>query len=245
MNVVVIIPCYNEENRLPKAELLDYFSKVNPLAQLVLVNDGSSDQTAAVIEDCAAQLDRIHALQLQNNVGKGEAIRAGLKWADSQLTFDYAIYLDADLAAPLSTADLLLKRAAEHHSPAIVVGSRVKLHGSTRIVRSAWRHYVGRIIATMISEMLVLDIYDTQCGAKAVRRDMIGELCEEEFISRWFFDLELFLRYRSRYSDFEQQIIETPIQEWEEKGGSHLKFSDGLLTPFRLLKLRQHYSGAF
>ncbi len=246
MQTVIIIPAYNEEERMPLHDIKSFVNESDDSIRIVLVDDGSKDATRAVIEKLAAEYPgRIMALSLAKNGGKAEAIRQGMLYAISNLDFDYACYLDADLSAPLHTAGDLVSEARKYNSPALVFGSRVDLHGSTRIIRNPKRHWVGRIVATMISEILKIPVYDTQCGAKLVARDYIELLYRAPFYSRWFFDVEMILRLRASSIDMSKQLIEVPIRQWEEKGGSHLSFLDGISIPFKLFELKRKYKSSF
>jgi hypothetical protein len=97
----------------------------------------------------------------------------------------------------------------------------------------------------MISEILKIPVYDTQCGAKLVGRDYIELLYRAPFYSRWFFDVEMILRLRASSVEMSKQLIETPLRQWEEKGGSHLSFLDGISIPFKLLELKRKYKSSF
>ena len=94
-----------------------------------------------------------------------------------------------------------------------------------------------------MSYLLKLNIYDTQCGAKFFRTEIATDLFESEFISKWFFDIELFLRMRKEIGKelFTKSLKEIPLRNWEEKGESKLKLGDFLTTPFELGRIRKKY----
>lgn len=242
--MVLVVPCYNEAGRLPVPRISDTL-QANPWMSLVLVDDGSGDGTSDVLKRLAASLpERIAVLVLERNGGKGEAVRQGmLKAVALHPDAQYAGFFDADLATPLEEAVHLLEGAQGAH-PALIMGSRVNLMGTTRITRSAKRHYIGRLFATLVSEMLKLPVYDSQCGAKLVRMDRVQQLFQEPFITRWLFDVELIWRMvnlvgRERAH---AEIAEVPVRIWHEQGGSKVKWMDGLRVPFQLWRIRKHYS---
>lgn len=243
--VPLVIPCFNESKRLPVQDLLTALRE-QPDLHLLFVDDGSTDATGTLVQRLLNAFPRrARILVLPNNRGKAEAVRAGVLrartfWPDSA----YIGFFDADLATPLDEARRLLLTLAPRR-PAMIIGSRVNLFGTTRIERNNFRHYVGRLSATMVSMSLGLGVYDTQCGAKLFRTDMIPALFDQPFMSRWLFDVELIWRLlievgRERATE---EMAEVPVSQWEERGGSKVRFSDGLRVPLELWRIRQAYSG--
>ena len=102
-------------------------------------------------------------------------------------------YWDADLATPLSTIIEFIEKFQSSRALVAVCGSRILRLGAS-IHRSVFRHYFGRVFATVASNILNISVYDTQCGAKLFRTEHAGLIFSEHFISRWFFDVELFAR---------------------------------------------------
>ena len=242
--VCTIIPVYNEGKRL-QPQLFLNFLELNPSQSIVFVNDGSSDTSQEVIDALIRQnLAQIHTVILEKNSGKAEAVRQGILYSIAQNTFDYVGYLDADLACPLSQIDHICSEFDKSTHVMMAFGSRVKLFGR-RISRNLSRHYLGRIFATYVSILFRLSIYDTQCGAKYFRQtDFIKDIFRDTFVSRWFFDIEIIIRYRNVLGKklFETSIIEVPLKEWEEKGESKLQFKDYFLTPYSLHQIKKKYS---
>lgn len=238
---LIIIPCYNEASRLSVEEYESFFQKEeNKSIQFLFVNDGSTDNTIELLEKLEQKYLNVETLDLEKNGGKAEAIRqAMMKSANSN--YQYIGYFDADLATPLAEIHELIRYAIQKESPYLVMGSRVKLLGSTNIQRKIGRHYIGRVFATVVSNMLKLPIYDTQCGAKLIRRDLIDLIFKEPFLSKWLFDVELFFRLRKHKTDFETKLVEVPLRQWEDKDGSKISTSYFLKAPFDLLKIYLHY----
>jgi len=238
--LLIVIPCFNEAKRLPINEFNDFIkNKEMEFIHFLFVNDGSSDETLEVINNLSKEHRQVEVLDLKHNVGKAEAIRQGVLHS-MELNFDYIGYFDADLAAPLSEVDTLLQ--AIKFNPYMILGARVKLLGSTIIKRKLARHYIGRVFATIVSNMLKLPIYDTQCGAKLIRNDVAQTIFEKSFISKWLFDVELLFRIKNNYKDFENKIVEVPLKQWEDKSGSKIKLSYYFQAPIDLLRIYFRYN---
>lgn len=236
----IVVPCFNEARRLD-VPAFAAFVGAETAVTLCLVDDGSTDGTAARLEAVRAEApDRVQVVVLERNVGKAEAVRRGLVHL-LEAGCQRVGYLDADLAAPLD-AMLLLDRVLDAHpGVALVLGARVKLMG-WRIRRSERRHYLGRVFATFASLALGLPVYDTQCGAKLLRADAgMRELLDRPFLSRWLFDVELIARVRDRYGA--AAIREMPLPQWEDPGGSSVRFRDFLRAPWELWRIRRRYGG--
>src|SRR5947209_3489261 len=166
--VCVIIPCYNEAHRLDIERISSWVSCSRD-THLLFVNDGSTDNTLEVLKQLRARYrDRISVLSCQPNRGKAEAVRAGVLHAIDDFKPAVVGYWDADLATPLDAIDRFLEVLASRYETEMVFGSRVKLLGRY-VERRPIRHYLGRIFATAVSNVLHLAIYDTQCGAKLFR----------------------------------------------------------------------------
>ena len=234
--LALIIPAWNEANRLQDRAFLDFVARQD-VVDLRFVDDGSTDATPKRLEEMRIQSpDRIVVQRLAQNVGKGEAVRLGLRTA---LDDGYPLvgYLDADLAAPLDTALLLHETLLADPALAMVLGSRIKLLG-WRIRRSERRHYLGRIFATCASLTLGLAVYDTQCGAKALRAGSATDAAvAAPFLSRWLFDVELLARLR----DAGAAMREVPLPVWEDPGGSSVRAGDFLRAPVELWRIRKRY----
>jgi len=209
--VCLVIPCHDEARRLE----LDRFTAGPDFCRYLFVNDGSRDGTAALIRSRLGP--RLSLLDLPRNVGKAEAVRAGMLHALRTPPLEAASwfgYWDADLATPLAEVEAFL-RFAEFTGERVeaVWGSRVFRLGS-RIRRSYTRHLIGRLVATAARLLLGLESYDSQCGAKLFRREVVGAAFAEPFVSRWLFDMELLFRLADR------RIVEYPLRQWTAVPGS-------------------------
>lgn len=233
----VVVPCYNEAARLDATRLLELLA--DPGWSLVLVNDGSTDSTAALLRGLAdAHPGRVQQLDLDQNRGKAEAVRQGLLRA-LESGADRVAYLDADLATPPSE---LRRVVAALEAPGVFValGARVALLGS-HIERKPTRHYLGRIFASGASLALRLPVYDTQCGAKAFRTGPhLARALAAPFRSRWIFDVELISRLVGGAEGLKLEpanFVEIPLLEWRDVRGSKLRPSGMLRAGIDLAAL--------
>ena len=221
--LTVVVPCYNEAERLDSAPLLA-FARGNPDLSLIFVDDGSTDATAQSLAAIAAGGDgRIEVLTLRPNAGKAEAVRQGMRAALAQGA-QIVGYLDADLSTPLTEISRL-REALGRPGVEVAIGARVALLGSD-IQRSAVRHYLGRVFATAASLILKAPVYDTQCGAKLFRATpALAAALQDPFISRWAFDVELLGRLLAGGATRPlplSAIVEVPLAIWRDVKGSKL-----------------------
>ena len=223
----IVIPCYNEAERLDVEAFHRYASAARDL-RFLMVDDGSTDRTACVLESLRESApEHFSVLSLERNSGKAEAVRCGLVEA-FRSRVGYAGFWDADLATPLETIDEFREILDNRPDLEVVFGSRVNLLGRS-VRRNLARHYVGRVFATAVSAVLRLPIYDTQCGAKMFRAsDDIAAIFADPFLSRWIFDVEIIARiHRSRRGKDAPQVreilYEHPLMSWYDVEGSKLK----------------------
>lgn len=246
---VIIIPCYNEEHRLQEAPILSLLA--GPGVRLLLVDDGSSDNTAARLRAVQANApQRIEVLCLPANRGKAEAVRAGLLQA-AAAGAELAGFADADLSTPPEEILRLIEIIREAPEVSAVLGSRVAVLGAD-IRRKHARHYLGRVFATFASLILQAPVYDTQCGAKVFRcTPAFQDALAHPFRSRWAFDVELLGRLMVRAGDYRRAgIIEMPLRRWEDVSGSKMRPTHMLKAgvdlagiALELARLRREHAG--
>ena len=241
----IVVPCYNEEERLDAAELLRLAESVD----VWLVDDGSRDRTRERIESIAAgSAGRITVFANQRNLGKAETVRRHLL-EGCERNAPAVGFLDADLATPvdemLAMVSLLDSTTAE-----AITGARVGLSGRD-IRRSAARHYFGRVFSTIASMALARRYYDTQCGAKVFRNTAaLRSAIAQPFLSRWAFDVELLGRLIAGSPDAapvaSESLVEYPLHTWHDIAGSKLSMMAAWKTALELfviwrdLRARRH-----
>ena len=229
-DLALVVPCYNEATRLDPAAFL-HFLTTHPGVRLVMVDDGSVDGTGEMLGRMReAAPAAINVIRHPSNLGKGEAVRAGIVAAIAE---NPAIvgFLDADLSTPLRAIDDFLALLRIRPDVDFVLGSRVLLMGRD-VKRKAVRHYLGRVFATAVSLALDLPVYDTQCGAKMLRVNAATvTLFATPFRSRWIFDVELIARYlRLPVAPGEaprrDRLYELVLPVWHDTPGSKLRWYD-------------------
>lgn len=242
-NVVFIIPCYNEAGRIDIKKYSESLHN-NPQVQILFVNDGSSDNTISSLKSLEEKFPtRIDILDLKKNVGKAEAVRAGMQFQFNKkdTNIPYIGYLDADLATSLEEGIILSKYLTENKQLKFAFGSRISKVGS-KIVRKSHRHLIGRFIATLISIILNLSVYDTQCGAKVFTMDLAEYVFDKPFISKWLFDVEIFARILTDNQKFgEENMIEIPLNEWIDQDGSKVQMTYVFKMFIDLYNIRASY----
>ncbi|MEX2206287.1 MAG: glycosyltransferase [Myxococcota bacterium] len=244
---LVVVPCYNEARRLDLAAFRSFVAS-EPAIGFLFVNDGSSDETLARLHELeAVRRESFSVLDLPRNGGKAEAVRAGLGVAFKS-NARYVGYWDADLATPLDEIARFIDVLERLPGIEIVFGARVQLLGRS-VRRSPARHYLGRIFATAVSQVLRLPIYDTQCGAKLMRRTpQLGAIFETPFAVNWTFDVELLARLiRSRRSPelppAREVVYELPLERWHDVAGSKVRPVDFFVAFFEIARIWYRYRG--
>ena len=192
-DIGIVVPCYNEMNRIQLSEFSQFLIS-NDFIFFCFVNDGSTDGTQKILADFVnLNPERSQLINLSKNQGKAEAVRQGINTLLKSSKFQLVGYWDADLAAPLTEIRGFIHKFKSNNELKAVCGSRILRLGSS-IRRSVFRHYFGRIFATVVSNMLKIPVYDTQCGAKIFLAEFAEYIFSEKFLSHWIFRVELFAR---------------------------------------------------
>lgn len=241
-SAAIVVPCYNEARRFS----VDEFVRASEASQDIdfcFVDDGSSDKTIDLLNAVRqGRNDRVFVLQLPTNQGKAGAVRSGILHMLAQHEYGVVGYWDADVSTPLSELPRLLDVISGDEKYVMLSGCRVRRLGA-QIHRHWYRHYLGRVFATVVSLMLKLPTYDTQCGAKLFRSRYATSIFEKPFVSRWFFDVELFCRIEQILgrSAAAERILEAPLEAWMERSGSKLRARDYVRVPIDLQRIRAAY----
>ncbi len=241
--LAIVVPCYNEYDRLP-ISAFEIFLKNTPDVSICFVNDCSTDNT----------LERLHSLQQlfpkriivlshQQNEGKAASVRTGILYCHQNCKADYFSYLDADLATSLEECYSYIDYLKA--SKSFVFASRILKIGST-VERKFFRFFFGRIIATVISNILDIKVYDTQCGCKLFKNELSKVLFERPFISKWLFDVELFSRMLSAFGKEAalEKMEEIPVKKWIDRGDSKVKMSYAFRLWYDLYLIRKKHKSS-
>lgn len=217
----LVVPCFNEAHRWDRAYWADMLQV--PDVEWLFVDDGSSDGTREQAE-ALGEVGKATVLSLQPNGGKGEAIRRGWQHALDSGAYAAIGFMDADGAFNRADVEALVsdyRERVESGTFDAVWSSRVALSGRN-IQRHAWRHYVGRAVATGLSVGEVSIPYDTQSGLKLFRADeAFARTLATPFATRWLFEIELMARYRAA-NKRPMAIWEMPLAYWVDVAGSKM-----------------------
>lgn len=241
--VGVVIPCYNEEERLLSDEFINYIDK-NSGYHLCFVNDGSKDKTLHILKELQnGREDFITVYNYEKNGGKAEAVRLGMLHMAKKEDLDYIGFLDADLSTDLADFDDLVK-TIEHSEFKIVSGSRISRMGAN-ITKESARKIISLTINFIIRKILKMDFKDTQCGAKIFHKDVIAVAFGKKFVTQWIFDVEIFKRM-SIYFGLKQakaMLCEQPLKRWVHADGSKLSMKDSIKIIGQLAQIAWVYRG--
>lgn len=243
--VGVVIPCYNEEERLLSSEFLNFINK-NTGYHLCFVNDGSKDNTLKVLHEIQkGRKEFITVYNCEKNGGKAEAVRLGMLHMASKKGLDYIGFLDADLSTDLADFDDLVK-TIETTDFKIVSGSRISRMGAN-ITKESARKVISLTINFIIRKILSMDFKDTQCGAKIFHKDVIDIAFGKKFVTRWIFDVEIFMRISRFYSlkKAKSMLCEQPLKRWIHADGSKLSMKDSFKIMGQLAQIAWVYRTGF
>jgi dolichyl-phosphate beta-glucosyltransferase len=199
----IIIPSFNEELRLPVtlAQISAYLRASSRETEVIVVDDGSSDRTAAIAESFRSEIHRLRVVANGRNRGKGYSVKHGMLEARGRIV----LFTDADLSAPIDEADKLIAALADHD---VAIGSRALNRNLISVRQSVFREYAGMIFNLIVRAILRLPFVDTQCGFKAFRRDRCRVIFEQQRIERFGFDPELL--YLARHHGL--TAVEIPVR---------------------------------
>jgi dolichyl-phosphate beta-glucosyltransferase len=242
-DVCLVIPCFNERNRLPQQRILESVQRCAGLS-ICFVDDGSTDGTLAILSALKAKAPaNIDVISLARNCGKAEAVRQGMLHVTRSNRVAMIGFWDADLSTPLKDLNSLVSVLTSNRACVLAMGSRVQRLGSC-IDRRLWRHVTGRILATFASLISQLPMYDSQCGAKLFRRHAAAIVFRDPFVTHWLFDVEILVRLRNRYglNTVLEAVVEVPLKTWVDAGASKRRVKDLLAVPVDLLKIHLRYN---
>lgn len=235
--VTIVIPCYNEAYRLP-GFLNDLCREFQALSHidLLIVDDGSEAEHFRAIEQCVGTMRSTYGVPIELvrqpvNGGKGAALATGFERAHT----DIVGFIDADGSISASECRRLVEFFLRAPSDlGGMIGSRVKMLGR-RVERKLSRHLVGRVFATILSNLFDLEVYDSQCGCKFFRRSQVLPLLPHVDSRQWLWDTQLLVLCLT----CGVTIVEEPIS-WKETPGSKVSvLSDSVMMFLGLLKFKR------
>lgn len=229
----IVIPAYNEAERLPVflPAVIEYAQRYSPPAEIVVVDDGSADETSYYVRNLTNQFPFIRLLVQPVNKGKGAAVRRGMLEARGS----YILFADADGATPIGEASKLLEEAKKGGD--VVIASRQLVDSESS--RSLFRGLLGAVFYRLTNLLAVPGIADTQCGFKlmprAIARDLFAMLKEDG----WAFDVELLYLSQKRGLT----IVEVPVTWTAIEGSKVHPVRDAVRMFWALMRIRKQWKG--
>ncbi|MDP2917941.1 MAG: glycosyltransferase family 2 protein [bacterium] len=223
----VVIPAYNEEKRIAVTlrDVADYLGKQNFKSEIILMDDGSGDQTVKVARDL--NIPSLRVVDNPENHGKGYVVRQGMLEAQGA----YRLFMDADNSTRISEMEKFWPYLKDGFD--VAIGS-IELAGSTIKERSAWyRRGLGRMAKIIIRLILIWEIHDTQRGFKCFTAASAAKIFPKQTIERWGFDMEIL--QIAKKQGF--KIKELPVF-WENPAGSKVTLGAYVSTFRELLKIK-------
>ena len=239
----IIIPCYNESSRLDLKSFIEY-AENNKHNILCFVNDGSSDTTRETLAKIKSlEHENVHIYNLTKNSGKAKAVQQGALYLYNETSVKTIGFIDADLSTDFQDYADLLWAMKTNKNLKVIYGSRAAT-GENEIKRDGIRSIISAVIRLIIFCITRLKIQDTQCGAKVFERALIPTLFNEEFKTRWLFDVEILLRLKKEVTikRFRHIFLEKPLTRWVHMDGSKLGMKDALSIPASLIKIGLIYN---
>lgn len=228
----IILPAYNESERLTTSlpKVLEYVRQRDLTAEIIVVNDGSKDDTGEIVRQFAVADPIIRLVENPGNRGKGYSVRNGVLHARG----DMILFSDTDLSSPIYEADKLF--AALANGADIAIGSRWLQRELQTERQPLLRQLYGRLFNLGLRIVLGLSFRDTQCGFKAFTREAAQVIFPRQRIERWGFDPEiLFLANK-----FNLRTVEVPV-EWAHDHRSKINpLRDGMRMAQEVVKVRMN-----
>lgn len=228
--LTVIVPAYNEGPRLGSSlrEIGEYLRGADIDYELLVVNDGSTDGTAALLATLRQTEPRLRAICHEINRGKGHAVRSGVAAARGR----YVMFIDADLTIPIQIATAMVGALEGGYDMA--VASRWHPGSGYAVQPPLYRRVLGRAFRWCVRALIVSDVRDTQCGCKAYRREVARDLFGRQRLDHFSFDAEVvFLAARAGY-----RIKELPATLRHHEGSTVRPWRDMPLMLRDLLRIR-------
>ena len=224
VSISVVVPAFNEERRLPPTliDIIDFFERKGTPYEVIVVDDGSRDNTAEVVRKFERVRPEVRLIQLPKNQGKGHAVRLGVLNSRGLRI----LFVDADGATPIAEMERL--QAALDSGSDVAIGSRALASTDTKVATSLHRKVLGRVFNRCVNIILLPSIADTQCGFKMFSRKAALFLFRKQTSDRFSFDVELLFLARKAGL----RVAEVPIN-WTNVPGSKVNLVVDALLMFR------------
>jgi glycosyltransferase involved in cell wall biosynthesis len=230
----IVIPAYNEQNRLPQTlrQVLDWLASGNfSFREVIVVDDGSRDETARMVEEYARENPWVRLLRNPGNRGKGYAVRHGMLEAKGE----WILYTDADLSSPIGEIGKLCKAAREQKA-GVAIGSRAVDRKLVEVHQPALRELSGRCFNFVMRLVTGLPFRDTQCGFKLYQADAARQIFPQQKQDGFSFDVEDLLIAKK----LGVPVVEVPVR-WANVEGTKVRLSQGMMSFLDLVKIRMDH----
>jgi dolichyl-phosphate beta-glucosyltransferase len=229
----IIVPAFNEAKRIEKTlRIIDAFRSAQKIdAELIVVDDGSTDGTAALVRELAGQITHLQIVAAQKNEGKGNAVKLGVRASRGRRV----LFTDADNSTPIAEL-LTLRKALDENNSDIAIGSRYLKSSRVQIKQTPFRILIGRIGNFLIQSFIINGIQDSQCGFKLFKGDVARDIFANTRVKRWGFDIEVLAIADLR----DYKITEVPVS-WYDAPNSRLRpVRDALNTFAELVYIKSN-----
>ena len=228
LNISIVIPAYNEEDRINKTlnKIINYFNKNKYNYEIIVVDDGSTDNTVNVVK--TIKNTKIIILQNNNNEGKGYSVRKGILKAKYPLV----LFSDSDLATPIEELKKFIGYISNGYD--IVIASRNLKGSNIKVEQPIYRQLMGKTFPILVNLIALRGFKDTQCGFKLLKTDAAKKIVKFQTFKKFAFDVELlFIAKKLGY-----KIKETPVVWIDKKGSKVSPVKDSIKMLIDLFKIR-------
>lgn len=232
--VSLVIPCFNEEKRLGKSlqKLALFLKERSEEFEVIIVNDGSTDQTQEVANSFANNFENFSLVNLETRQGKGAAVRTGFQKALGEIV----VFTDADFSTPITEIDKLLNKINSGFD--IAIGSRALDQNLVKKHQNFFRELMGKGFNFIVQKIAVPGIFDTQCGFKAFRTKTTEELFQKQIIKGFGFDVEILYLARKK----SLRVAEVPVLWYNDPASRVQPIKDSVVSLYELFKIRFAHS---
>jgi dolichyl-phosphate beta-glucosyltransferase len=229
--ISIVIAAYNEEHRIGESllKVKDYVTKQNMDYEIIVVDDGSTDNTKQLVTDYKTEIDNLKIISYPINKGKGYALRQGVLAS----TGEKVLVSDADLSTPIEELDKLLPLISSQECD-VAIGSRALATSTIIIKQPWWRQGMGKTFNRFVKLIVLEDFNDTQCGFKLFSKEAASSLFNNARIDRFAYDVEILSL--AKYKGY--RVSEVPVKWLNSPDSKVHPIFDSLKMLFDLIRIR-------